>query len=250
MTLAQVATGSGFDLGLAGQRAVVTGGAGTIGGAICRLLAAQGVEVWSLDLQKAQDASPGVSSVVADVRDRVSLEKARGQIAARGPIDILVNGHGLQIRTAAMDCTDEALTKVFDVNVMGGWRTAQIFGGPMRERGGSIVNIASVNGIIAAKTGAAYGASKAALIHFTRILALELAPAVRVNAVAPTAVRSGMTADLFADPSYVESKNKAIPMGRVCTADDVANAVVMLCSPRMAYVTGQVWTIDGGISLP
>lgn len=250
MTVAQAPVGPSFDLGLAGQRAVVTGGAGTIGGAICRLLAGQGVDVWSLDVQMAQDAIAGVSSIVADVRDRASLEAARRQIAARGPIDILVNGHGLQIRSAAMDCTDEALASIFDVNVMGGWRTAQIFGGSMRERGGSIVNIASVNGIIAAKTGAAYGASKAALIHFTRILALELAPAVRVNAVAPTAVRSGMTADLFADLSYVESKIKAIPMGRICTADDVANAVALLCSQRMAYVTGQVWMIDGGISLP
>jgi NAD(P)-dependent dehydrogenase (short-subunit alcohol dehydrogenase family) len=119
----------------------------------------------------------------------------------------------------------------------------------MKERGGSIVNIASINGILAARTGAAYGVSKAALIHFTRILALELAPTVRVNAVAPTAVRSAMTADLFRDPAYEQGKNAAIPLGRIATADDVANAVVLLASRRTAFVTGQTWAVDGGISL-
>ena len=119
----------------------------------------------------------------------------------------------------------------------------------MRERGGAIVNLASINGILAAKTGAAYGVSKAALIHFTRILALELAPKVRVNAVAPTAVRSAMTADLFRDPAYEPGKKAAIPLGRIATADDVANAVVLLASRRTAFVTGQTWAVDGGISL-
>jgi NAD(P)-dependent dehydrogenase (short-subunit alcohol dehydrogenase family) len=239
-----------FDLGLAGLRAVVTGGAGAIGSAICRLLAEQGAEAWALDLHPPRDAAPGVRSVVADVRNRASLARVHAEIAAAGPIDILVNGHGLQIRSSAMECTDEALAEIFDTNVSGAWRSAQVFGGPMRRRGGSIVNIASINGIVAAKTGAAYGASKAALIHFTRILALELAPDVRVNAVAPTAVPSGMTADLFADPAYVEAKIRSIPIGRICTPQDVADAVAVLCSPRMAYVTGQIWAIDGGISLP
>ena len=237
---------TGFDLGLAAKRAVVTGGAGTIGGAICTLLAAQGVEVWSLDRKPSDDAA--IRSVVADVRDRASLERARETIAA--PVDILVNAHGLQIRAPAMECTDEALAAIFDVNVSGSWRTAQVFGKEMRARGGAIVNIASVNGIIAAKTGAAYGVSKAALIHFTRVLALELAPTVRVNAVAPQSVRSGMTADLYADPAYIEAKTRMTPMGRLGTADDIANAVVVLASPRMSYVTGQVWTVDGGVSLP
>lgn len=240
----------GFDLGLAGSRAVVTGGSGAIGAAICRMLMEQGVTVWSLDRIAPFEPIPGVRSLVADVRSRDSIAKASAAVAKDGPVDILVNSHGLQIRAGAMDCTDEALAEILDVNVGGCWRTCQAFGAQMKARGGAIVNIASINGIIAAKTGAAYGVSKAALIHFTRILALELAPYVRVNAVAPTAVRSAMTADLFGDPAYEQGKKAAIPLGRIATADDVASAAVLLASRRTAFVTGQTWAVDGGISLP
>lgn len=236
---------SAFDLGIAGKRAVVSGGAGTIGGAICRLLASQGAEAWSVDLAPSKAAN--IKSVVADVRDRASIAAARDEI---GPVDILVNAHGLQIRASAMECSDEALAAILDVNVAGSWRTCQVFGEDMRKRGGAIVNIASVNGIIAAKTGAAYGVSKAALIHFTRVLALELAPKVRVNAVAPQSVRSNMTADLYADPAYIEAKTRMTPMGRLGTPEDIANLVAVLASERTSYVTGQVWTVDGGVSLP
>jgi len=240
----------GFDLGLAGSRAVVTGGSGAIGAAICRMLAQQGASVWSLDRLAPAEPMPGVRPVVADVRSRDSIAKASAEVAKDGPVDILVNSHGLQIRAGAMDCTDEALAEILDVNVGGCWRTCQAFGAEMKSRGGAIVNIASINGIVAAKTGAAYGVSKAALIHFTRVLALELAPKVRVNAVAPTAVRSAMTADLFRDPAYEQGKKAAIPLGRIATAEDVANAVVLLASNRTAFVTGQTWAVDGGISLP
>lgn len=249
MTSAESAPGT-FDLGLAGARAVVTGGSGAIGGAICRMLAAQGVRVWSLDRSAAAEEIAGVRPLIGDVRSRRSIEAAAAAIAGEGPIDILVNAHGLQIRASAMDCTDEGLAEILDVNVAGCWRCCQVFGGPMKARGGAIVNIASINGILAARTGAAYGVSKAALIHFTRILALELAPTVRVNAVAPTAVRSAMTADLFRDPAYEEGKIAVIPLARVATAEDVANATVLLASRRTAFVTGQTWSIDGGISLP
>ncbi len=241
---------AGFDLGLAGSRAVVTGGSGAIGAAICRMLVEQGVTVWSLDLGLPSERIPGVHAVTADVRSRESIANASVEIGRDGPVDILVNSHGLQIRASAMDCTDGALADILDVNVGGCWRTCQAFGAQMKERGGAIVNIASINGIVAAKTGAAYGVSKAALIHFTRILALELAPAVRVNAVAPTAVRSAMTADLFRDPAYEQGKKATIPLGRVATAEDVASAAVLLASRRTGFVTGQTWAVDGGISLP
>lgn len=251
MTIAgRTAAVAPFDLGLAGAHAVVTGGAGAIGAAICRLLAAQAVDVWSLDRRAPAEPIPGVRNVIADVRSRESIANASREVAAAGPVSILVNSHGLQIRTGAMDCTDEALAEILDVNVAGCWRTCQVFGAAMKERGGAIVNIASINGIVATNTGAAYGVSKAALIHFTRILALELAPKVRVNAVAPTAVRSAMTEDLFRDPGYERRKVAAIPMGRVATVDDVANAAVLLASRRTEFVTGQTWSIDGGISLP
>lgn len=239
-----------FDLGLAGKRAVVTGAAGTIGSLICRKLAAQGARVFALDLTAPRLDHEAVQGLAVDVRSTRAVTEAAATIQADGAPDILVNGHGLQIRAGVLDCTDEMLATILDVNVGGCWRTCRAFGPAMRAHGGAIVNIASINGIVAAKTGAAYGVSKAALIHFTRILALELAPAVRVNAVAPTAVRSAMTEDLFVDPAYEAAKRLAIPLGRVATAEDVADVVLMLASARTGMVTGQTWNVDGGISLP
>ncbi len=239
-----------FDLGFAGKRAVVSGAGGTIGRLLCRELAAQGATVYALDLAAPQFAESKVRGLAVDVRSAAAIGEAANTILADGPLDILVNAHGLQIRASALDCTDEMLSTILDVNLGGCWRLCRAFGPAMRANGGAIVNIASINGILAAKTGAAYGVSKAALIHFTRILALELAPTVRVNAVAPTAVRSAMTEDLFVDPAYEAAKNAAIPLGRVATAADVADVVLMLASSRTAMVTGQTWNVDGGISLP
>jgi NAD(P)-dependent dehydrogenase (short-subunit alcohol dehydrogenase family) len=232
----------------AGRRAVVSGGAGAIGGAICARLAEAGAVVWSIDREAAAGT---VRHIAADVRDRTALTAAAARIESDGgPIDVLINAHGLQIRKSAMECTDADLAEIFDVNLAGAWRLCQVFAGGLRSRRGSIVNIASINGILAAKTGAAYGVSKAALIHFTRVLALELAPDVRVNAIAPTVVRSAMTADLFANPEYERAKIAAIPLGRIPSADDIAASAVAMASDAMGFVTGQVLSVDGGISLP
>lgn len=241
-----------FGRSFAGRRAVVSGGAGSIGGAICAGFAAAGASVWSIDRAVPGGSGGGaVRRLAADVRDRAALIAAAAEIEREGgPIDILVNAHGLQIRRSALDCTDADLAEIFDVNVAGAWRLCQVFATGLRARRGCVVNIASINGIVAAKTGAAYGVSKAALIHFTRVLALELAPDVRVNAVAPTVVRSGMTADLFEKPDYERSKIAAIPLGRIPSAEDVALSAMSLASDAMGFVTGQVVAVDGGLSLP
>lgn len=230
---------------LAGQRAVVTGAGGTIGGGIALALAAQGAEVFALDLRAPQLA--GCTGLAVDVRERAAIEAAA---AAASGATLVVNCHGIQIRADAMSAVDADFTTIFDVNVAGAWRVAQIFGRPLRESGGAIVNITSINGILAARTGALYGASKAALNHLTRILALELSPAVRVNAVAPTVVRSAMTEDLFQRSDYEPSKIAAIPLRRVATAEDLAAAALFLLSDASKMITGQVLAVDGGISLP
>ena len=107
----------------------------------------------------------------------------------------------------------------------------------------------SINGVVAARTGALYGASKAALNHLTKVLALELAPEVRVNAVAPTVVRSAMTEDVFARDGYEESKKAAIPLERIALPEDVAGPVLFLASADAGMITGHVLPIDGGLSL-
>lgn len=229
----------------AGKRAVVTGARGTMGSLMAQTLAEQGAEVFALDLEAPE--LDGCTGLAVDVRDRSAIEAAAKQ--AEGA-SLIVNCHGLQIRAGAMAAQDSDFTQIFDVNVGGAWRVAQIFGAPLLESGGAIVNITSINGILAARTGALYGASKAALNHMTRILALEMSPAVRVNAVAPTVVRSGMTEDLFQRPDYEPSKIEAIPLRRVATAEDIVAATMFLLSDASRMITGQVLAVDGGISLP
>lgn len=228
-----------------GKRAVVTGAGGVVGSAIALALARQGAEVFAIDLTEPR--LTGCTGLAVNVQDRDAIRRAAEM--AKGA-SLIVNSHGLQIRSDAMSGTDDAFARIFDVNVGGAWRIAQEFGKQLEGKPGAIVNITSINGITAARTGALYGASKAALNHLTRIMALELSPAVRVNAVAPTVVRSKMTEDLFRTPEYEAAKIEAIPLKRIATAEDVAAATLFLLSDASSMITGQVIAVDGGISLP
>lgn len=231
----------------ADQRIVVTGAAGTIGGAIASAFRDEGARIVALDkmLPRTDDAL----CLAVDVADRAALTAVADTVLDGGAVDVLVNCHGVQVRSDAMGATDEAFQTIFEVNVAGAWRTAQLFGPSLRERHGAIVNVTSINGVVAARTGALYGASKAALNHLTKVLALELAPEVRVNAVAPTVVRSAMTEDVFARDGYEESKKAAIPLERIALPEDVAGPVLFLASADAGMITGHVLPIDGGLSL-
>jgi NAD(P)-dependent dehydrogenase (short-subunit alcohol dehydrogenase family) len=235
---------------LAGTRVAVTGGSGTIGAGIASYLSALGAEVFILDLTPPKDPPKGANFITADVAQRQSLQAASAEIERNGgPINALVNCHGFQIRRAFLDYTDDEWDRVVDVNFTGVFRTCQVFGPALRAQRGTIVNISSVVGTIAARTGVAYGASKAAVSHLTRVLAIEWAPDVRVNAVGPGVVASPLTTELFANPEYAERRVQAIPMKRLVTAQDVAGAVAFLLSADSAMMTGQVLIVDGGFSL-
>ena len=233
---------------LARGRIVVTGGRGTLGGAVARACAELGAEVWALDVSPVNEDGR-IRHRVASVRDRSALEKVRDEIAALGPITTLVNAAGIQRRTDFAGCDEATWAELMDVNMNGVYRSCQVFGAGMRKSGGSIVNFGSVNGVVVSGKGTPYGIAKAAVSFMTKVMAVEWAPNVRVNAIAPTAIPSGMTADLFSRPDYVKNKVAEIPLGRYGTEDDIVNAVLFLASSASGLVTGHTLVMDGGLSL-
>ncbi len=234
---------------LAGGRVVVTGGRGTLGGAIARACAQLGAKVWSLDLSPANNSTDGVNQRTASVRDRASLEAVRDEIEREGPVTVLVNAAGIQRRTDFAGCDEATWQELMDVNMNGVYRSCQVFGAGMRKAGGSIVNFSSVNGVVVSGKGTPYGIAKAAVSFMTKVIAVEWAPQVRVNAIAPTAIPSGMTADLFSKPEYVAGKIADIPLKRYGTEEDIVNAVLWLASSASGLVTGHTLVMDGGLSL-
>jgi NAD(P)-dependent dehydrogenase (short-subunit alcohol dehydrogenase family) len=236
-------------------RVVINGAGQGIGAAIARGVADSGarVVIGDIDEDKAQAVADSIGrharAIRVDVRDRASLEAVQADIAHTSGLDVLVNAHGLQLRTHFADCDEDTWMTLTDVNLNGVYRSCQVFGAPMRARGGAIVNMGSVNGVVVSARGTPYGIQKAAVAHLTRVLAVEWAPQVRVNAIAPTAVPSGMTQDLFADPQYLASKVASIPLRRYGTVQDIVHAVVFLASPASGLITGQTLVMDGGLSL-
>jgi NAD(P)-dependent dehydrogenase (short-subunit alcohol dehydrogenase family) len=231
---------------LAGARVVVTGGRGTLGGAVARAFAGLGAAVWSLDVVPAV-SNTNIRECVASVRNRASLEKVRDEM--EGPATVLVNAAGIQMRTDFAGCDEATWLQLMDINMNGVYRSCQVFGAGMRKNGGTIVNFSSVNGVVVSGKGTPYGIAKAAVSFMTKVIAVEWAPTVRVNAIAPTAVPSGMTADLFTKPEYVERKLAEIPLKRVGTVEDIVHAVLYLASPASGLITGQTLVMDGGLSL-
>jgi NAD(P)-dependent dehydrogenase (short-subunit alcohol dehydrogenase family) len=228
-------------------RVVVTGGRGTLGGAVASAFARLGAEVWSLDVSPVTEETNKVRQRLASVRDRASLEKVRDEMDA--PATVLVNAAGIQMRTDFAGCDESTWLDLMDVNMNGVYRSCQVFGAGMRKSGGTIVNFGSVNGVVVSGKGTPYGIAKSAVSFMTKVMAVEWAPKVRVNAIAPTAIPSGMTKDLFSRPEYVAAKLAEIPLGRYGTEDDIVNAVLFLASDASALITGQTLVMDGGLSL-
>jgi NAD(P)-dependent dehydrogenase (short-subunit alcohol dehydrogenase family) len=185
----------------------------------------------------------------ADDADHVEQALA-ATVAAFGGLDILVNNVGVNPVYGPVGQTDpEAARKIFAVNVVAAliWTEQARRAGLGTREGANVVNVASVAGLNAAPGIGVYGASKAALLHLTRQLALELAPAIRVNAVAPAVVKTRFAAALY--EGREESVAAGYPLGRLGVPEDVAGAVAYLCSSDAAWVTGQTLVLDGGLTL-
>jgi NAD(P)-dependent dehydrogenase (short-subunit alcohol dehydrogenase family) len=212
-------------------RALVTGGASGIGAAVVAKLRARGLEVAIADL-------PDV-----DVRDEAQVA------AAVKDVDLLVNAAGIGSTTNAPDTPLEVWENVFAVNARGTFLCCKHAIPGMRERGGgSIVNVASVAGIVGLKNRAAYSASKAAVIGLTKALAVDhVGEGIRVNAVAPGTVDSPWVRRLVEDVGEsIDALKARQPMGRLGTTDEVADAIVYLLFAE--FVTGSVLMIDGGLT--
>lgn len=233
--------------------ALVTGAARGIGREIAQVLSEEGIAVASADLGDVDSAQPlagsGHTEHRVDVRSEDSCKSLVAEVLAHhGRIDYLVNNAGIVRRGPASEMSELDFKDVIEVNLVGAFLMCQAVYGALTDSRGSIVNIGSTNGFIAVPNTVGYCVSKAGIMHLSRVLALEWGShGIRVNSVAPTIVATEMTSDVRADPTYMKEKLSSIPLGRMATPRDVANAVKFLVSEDAQMVTGQTIFVDGGV---
>ena len=239
---------------LSGKAALVTGSTRGIGREIAAVLAACGakVAVAGRDQAKAAEVATaiggGAQGFGADMSDGAQVTKLVEEVeAAFGSLDILVNNAGLTRDNLLIRIKDEDWDAVLDANLKGAFAAIRAATrGMMKRRWGRIINISSVVGITGNKGQASYAASKAGMLGLTKAVAQELASRnILVNAIAPGFIETEMTAALSAEQRAALAER--IPLARLGTPADVANAVAFLASEQAAYITGQVLVVDGGM---
>jgi NAD(P)-dependent dehydrogenase (short-subunit alcohol dehydrogenase family) len=250
-----------LDLSVRDLVVVVTGAAQGIGQGVAVAMAHQGADVALLDINESGLAR--TASLIAitgrralqmavDVGDRGSvIDAVAHAVKELGPVAGLVNCAAVICENApAQQAAEADLDRLWRVNVKGGIWAAQAVFESMRDRGGgAIVNIASQAAILALPHQLAYTATKGAVAAMTRSLAIDWAPQrIRVNALAPTFVRTPMAEPMLQVPEVYEASVRRIPLGRIGHVRDVAAAAVFLCSPAASLITGQLIAVDGGWS--
>jgi len=248
-----------IDAGISGKTAIVTGGSRGIGRAITLLLAAEGANVTffyrdaaAADsvIAAARAGGHTIAGAQVDVRDSKACAAAAEAIAERcGRIDILVNNAGTIRDNPLSAFEDDDVAIVLDTNVSGVFNvTRAVVPYMIAQRAGRIVNISSVSGDKGGRGQTNYAASKGAINAFTRALAVELAPRkINVNCVAPGVIETEMSQDVR-EASGADVKSRIL-LRRYGRPEDVAYAVWFLASSYADYVTGQVWSIDGGFKM-
>jgi NAD(P)-dependent dehydrogenase (short-subunit alcohol dehydrogenase family) len=234
----------------------VTGGGSGIGRETCRRFAAEGAQVAVVDIDgdaaAAVAADIGGPSFAVDVRDATAVQAAvDGAAAALGGLDAIFNNAGVGSMSRLHQYEPDEFRRVVDVNLLGVWHGMRAaVPHLLAAGGGSIVNTSSISGIRPSPGEGPYAAAKAAVAALSQSAALEYGgQGIRVNAVAPGAVRSAMTTPLLGLGDWEQRWADRTPLGRVGDPEDIADVVVFLCSDLARYVTGQTIVVDGGMIL-
>jgi 2-hydroxycyclohexanecarboxyl-CoA dehydrogenase len=249
--------------GLEGKRAIVTGGGGGIGRAICRRLGDSGVEVAVFDLN-AEAAARTVSLIEADgglatahevdIADRAAVDAAVAEVEAGGAPDILINNAGWDEIRPFLDTDMELWRKVIDINLYGPLNMHHaVLPGMLKAGGGAVVNIGSDAARVGSSGEAVYSACKGGIVAFSKTMARELARRnVRVNSVCPGPTDTALFAEVAqgeAGEKIVEGLKRAIPMRRLAQPEDYPGLVCFLVSDDAGFITGQTISVSGGLTM-
>jgi NAD(P)-dependent dehydrogenase (short-subunit alcohol dehydrogenase family) len=248
-----------ISFGLGGQVCLITGGAQGIGEACARLFAKEGSKVIIVDVLKEKGESlqsqlrqEGFEAlfIACDIGSKVEVDSLMSQvIASYGRVDVLVSNAGIFKAASFLEVTEEDFDAVLRVNLKGAFLIGQAVARLMKEKGGgSIINMSSVNGVLAIPEIASYNVSKGGLNQLTRAMALALADdGIRVNAVAPGTIATELAskAVLTSDEARLKILGRT-PMKRLGEPSEIANVVAFLASGASSYITGEVITVDGG----
>jgi len=250
---------------LKGLNCIVTGGSSGIGAATVRRFVEEGAEVLIADIaiddaealaaELATELGNPVSAVKCDVRIELDVKAVAEAAYGRWDrVDVLVNNAGSELNRAYDETTEEEWDRVLNTDLKGPWLMCKHIVPRMVEAGsGSVINIASLNGLVGFPLSTAYGSAKGGLVVFTRDMAIELAQTgVRVNCVCPGVIETGMMerwTDLMPDKEAAKEMLKGVmPIGRMGTSEEVAGAIYFFASPDSSLCQGAVLSVDGGFT--
>lgn len=233
------------------KKALVTGGSGGIGSAVCRVLAREGYTV-TVGYRGNEAAALALASEIGGQAVKADLtvpEEAERLCAAAGEVELLVNCAGVAWDGLLQDMTEEEWRQLFAVNVDGMFRcTKLVIPAMVRRQSGCIINISSVLGVSGGACETAYSATKGAVISFTHALAMELGPSgIRVNCICPGCIDTPML-DVYSPEEKLDLIDRTA-LGRLGTGEDVAETAAFLASERASFITGQAITVDGGFMI-